>query len=180
MTVELLQTLSLVGFLLCGLFFLVTMGLFFWLKIPKVVGDITGATARKSIESIRRQNEESGEKKYKPSFVNVSRGRLTDKISPTGTLQRRTGRLGGGMVTEKISTMKLAAESEETTILGSGSNETTVLHQQMNETTLLNMGMDKVAAGNETTVLHQSTTEAGPDFTVDIELSYLGSSELIE
>ncbi len=180
MTVELLQTLSLVGFLLCGLFFLATVVLFFWLKIPKVVGDITGATARKSIESIRRQNEESGEKKYKPSFVNVSRGRLTDKISPTGTLQRRTGRLGGGMITEKISTMKLAAESEETTLLGSGSNETTVLHQPMNETTLLNTGMDKAVAENETTVLQLGTAETGSDFSVDIELCYLGSAEIIE
>lgn len=113
--------------ILCGIMAIVTGLLFFALKIPKVIGDLTGATAKKAIEAIRMQNESSGDKTYKTSLVNQQRGKLTDKITPSGNLVvGETDPLSYAMATEKISTQQL----NETEVLdNTGSEETAVLNQ---------------------------------------------------
>ena len=45
-------------------------------KIPKVISDLSGATARKTIKNIREQNEASGDKAYKVSAFNEARGKV--------------------------------------------------------------------------------------------------------
>lgn len=114
--------------ILCVVMAVVTIFLFFFLKIPKVIGDLNGSTARKAIEEIRQQNANSGDKIYKSSVVNRERGKLTDRISPTGTLYTNTtGSIAGAMATEKIATQHL----EETVVLDAGVyEETTVLSAQ--------------------------------------------------
>ena len=87
MTVETLQMLSTVAYVLAGIFLLAAIAIFFLLDIRSVIGDVTGATARKAIRDIRAQNEASGNKAYKPSPVNAARGKLTAKISPSGRLE---------------------------------------------------------------------------------------------
>lgn len=157
------------GAILAAVMLAVTVLLFFVYKIPTVIGDLTGANARKAIENIRNQNESSGDKLYKTSQVNRERGKLTDKISPSGSLMRDpSGILGGGaMATEKISTQELP-QVDETTILES--NETTVLSS--NETTVL----DSAGAG-ETTVL---TTEDVPAvFQIEYEITFIHTDEVI-
>lgn len=133
MTVELLKTLSLVSFILAGVLFLTAVALFFLLGVPRLFGDVTGSTARKAIENIRQQNAQSGDKAYKPSPVNASRGKLTDKISPSGKLQQRTAGIGGAPGTQKISTAKLAEEASETMVLKEqefgAASETVALHE---------------------------------------------------
>lgn len=157
------------GAILAAVMLAVTVLLFFVYKIPTVIGDLTGANARKAIENIRNQNESSGDKLYKTSQVNRERGKLTDKISPSGSLMRDpSGILGGGaMATEKISTQELP-QVDDTTILES--NETTVLSS--NETTVL----DSAGAG-ETTVL---TTEDVPAvFQIEYEITFIHTDEVI-
>jgi len=65
MTYDVYMMIFEVGRILAILMFVVSLILFFVLKIPAVIGDLSGATARKAIENIRNQNEESGEKAYK-------------------------------------------------------------------------------------------------------------------
>lgn len=72
MTVETLQMLSTVAYVLAGIFLLAAIAIFFLLDIRSVIGDVTGATARKAIRDIRAQNEASGNKAYKPSPVNAA------------------------------------------------------------------------------------------------------------
>lgn len=171
MTVELLQTASLVAFIAAGILFLVAVALFFLLDVPKLYGDISGRTAKKAIEAIRQQNESTGNKAYKPSAVNEERGRLTDKITKSGSLQSQTG--GSiGVGTEKFSTSTLFPQSNETTVLETAANETTVL-------------TGVAAESGETTVLvneapHMPQASADGIFAVDIELFFTGSSEIIE
>lgn len=159
MTYEVYMTIFEVGRILAIIMFVVSLVLFFVLKIPAVIGDLSGATAKKAIENIRNQNEESGDKAYKSSAVNKERGKLTDKISPSGSLHSKpSDKLGFGMKTEKISTQRLDNEeagettvldaANETTVLSSG-NETTVLSSDMGETSVLN----EAPAYNETTLL---------------------------
>lgn len=151
MTVELLQNLSIIAYIAAGVLFLVGIILFFMFDVPKLYGDLSGRTARKAIEAIRKQNENSGNKAYKPSPVNAARGKLTDKISPSGNLIASTGGFGVSIGTEK-----LVSDSE----VISSSGATTVL-ERTDETTVL------VRDGNDS-------------FNIEMEMSFSGSSEIIE
>jgi len=161
MTVEVLQILAIVAFIASGVLLLAALALFFLLDVPKLYGDVSGRTAQKAIEAIRKQNEETGNKAYKPSAVNQARGKLTDKISNSGRTIQKTSGLPIGTGTEKLSTGVLKAQAQqaaettlleqtaETTLLVGQGGETTVLTQPGGETTVLTQ------PGGETTVLTQ-------------------------
>lgn len=164
MTVELLQLLSLVSYILAGVSFLTAVALFFLLGVPKLFGDVTGSTARKAIESIRQQNEATGDKAYKPSYVNAKRGKLTDKILPTGQIEQRENGIGVNVGTEKLSSIGTAQKADETTVLNGNQSETSVLYTEN--------------PVGETTVLEQE--ENKDEFSVDFVVGFIGSSEIIE
>lgn len=169
MSVEFLQTLSIVFYILAGIFALIAIVLFFVLDIKKVVGDVTGSTARKAINAIRTQNEASGNKAYKPSPVNAARGKLTDKITPSGRILPQTAMNGGSTGTEKFDTTELLLGSEATTVLDSASGETTVLSEADGETTVLKDGFNDA-----------SRMENKAKFSTDVEMGFAESSEIIE
>lgn len=173
MTVELLQNLSLAAYIVAGVLLLISIALFFLLDVLKLYGDVSGRTAKKAIEAIRQQNEETGNKAYKPSAVNEARGKLTDKITPSGRLESQTSGLPVSVGTEKFATSALQPQSNETTVLNSSENETTVLSgtlsTEFGETTLL---------ANEESNVIPSTVNG--DFSVDVEMAFTGSSEIIE
>lgn len=175
MSVEQLQTLSLVSYIFAGTLALVAIALFFLLDIRKVIGDVTGATARKAINTIREQNEASGDKAYKPSPVNAARGRLTDKITPSGNLQPQTSSIGGSPGTEKFDTTKLAPFAEETETLNGVTGETTVLNENVGETTVLRNCVDNRL--NENAVVGRTPKT---NFSTDVEMSFTESGEIIE
>ncbi len=162
MSVELLQNLSMASYILAGVLFITSVALFFLLDVTKIFGDITGTTARKAIETIRQQNESTGDKAYKPSAVNIARGKLTDKISLSGRLEPRKGASAIALATEKFSTTKLSAMAEETSILSSTINPSNI-------TTIL-------SSENKA----ESQANVNGEFEVEIEMGYLGSNELID
>lgn len=174
MTYDVYMMIFEVGRILAILMFVVSLILFFALKIPAVIGDLSGATARKAIENIRNQNEESGEKAYKSSAVNKERGKLTDKISPSGSLHSKpSDKLGFGMKTEKISTQRLDSEDAgETTVL-SAANETTVLSSNIGETEVLN----EAPAFNETTLLSPDMMAPSTESN-DVQMGFGDTTEL--
>lgn len=176
MTVELLQIISLVSFIIAGVLLLLGIALFFLLDVPKLYGDISGRTAKKAIEAIRQQNESSGNKAYKPSAVNAERGKLTDKISHSGSVVGKTSGSGISVGTEKLHTDVLTAKANETTVLNNGSSETTVLEHQggAGETTVL--AQNQVGVNSD----ESANIPASSGFTVDVEMSFTGSSEIIE
>ena len=169
MTYEIYRYIFLGGAILAGIMFVVSVLVFFLLKIPTVIGDLSGANARKAIENIRSHNESTGDKTYRTSQVNRERGKLTDKISPSGRLIRDPSHsLHGAMGTEKISTQQLHPEdvTDETTVLTgelTGGSETTVL------------GHDDHA--NETTVLNAQTFSN--EFVIEYEITYIHTDEVI-
>ena len=155
------------GAILAVLMFITTVALFFVLKIPHVIGDLTGSNARKAIENIRNQNESTGDKIYKSSETNIKRGKITDKISPSGNLIKNpSGDIAGAMETEKISSAVNNVVSNETTVLESAP-DTTVLND-VNETTVLNLNQ------GETTVLEQPSI-----FAIEYEITFVHTSEVI-
>ena len=169
MTVETLQMLSTVAYVLAGIFLLAAIAIFFLLDIRSVIGDVTGATARKAIRDIRAQNEASGNKAYKPSPVNAARGKLTAKISPSGRLEPQMAGMGGSPGTEKLSTMA----AEATTVLTETAAETTVLQQpeEVGATTVLSEAEREPAAPKP---------EEKRTFHTDVEMGFSASSEIIE
>lgn len=89
-TAKILSLFSLISFIVCGI--CLVLAVFFWFRfdILTVIGDLTGHTARKSIQKMRENNEKTGKKSYRPSAINENRGRITDSFSEaeeTETLQ---------------------------------------------------------------------------------------------
>ena len=87
MSIDVLQTCSIGFWVAAGIFFLTAVALFFLMDIPKLYGEISGRTARKAIEQIRKHNAEA----------------LTGDIARSDT--------GSGVRTEKFSTATLAPET---------------------------------------------------------------------
>ena len=57
-----LEIVALICFIISGLFFVLSVVLFFVLDMVKVIGDLTGHTAKREIENIRSQNQKTGNK----------------------------------------------------------------------------------------------------------------------
>lgn len=74
---------SIIAFSLSVVFLGVAIFLWFKFGILKIIGDLSGITARKSIEKMRASNENSGKKSFRPTPVAKSRGALTTKINET-------------------------------------------------------------------------------------------------
>lgn len=80
---ETLSTLSIISFAVAGVALAVAIFLWVFLKIPQVIGNLSGRTARKSIARVRASNEKSGNKSYRSSTTNVARGKLTSTMPPS-------------------------------------------------------------------------------------------------
>lgn len=79
-TAEILSLISVVSYILAGASLAVAVFLWFYFRIPSVIGDLSGRTARKSIARIRASNEHAGGQGYRPSATNASRGKLTNTM----------------------------------------------------------------------------------------------------
>lgn len=79
-----LNTISVISFVAAGVFAALAAALWFLFKIPAVIGDLSGRTARKSIERMRQNNERTGSKSYKTSEKNRLRGKLTSTMEGMG------------------------------------------------------------------------------------------------
>lgn len=162
--------------ILCGIMFVVSVLVFILLKIPKVISDLTGATARKAIKNIREQNEASGDKAYKVSAFNEARGKLTDKISPSGNVVQQYQAQMRGIDTTKIDTQELQVDE--------AANQTSVL-DQYNETSLLSnegVGETSVLTAPEQTYGETSVLSPVVDdvtFCVEFEITYIHTNEVI-
>ncbi len=129
--VEKYELISKIGYISAIVFFVVTIILFFTLRIPATFGYLTGITRKKAINDIRKKNEGSGQ--------------TSDRLLPDGRVRRSvTAKIGGVDITSKIQTSKVKQKStEETTLLNSGTEETTLLQSRQGETVLLDNGEDK-------------------------------------
>ena len=116
---------------------------------------------------------------------------MTDKISPSGRIERQGHSMKFGIDTTKIATQELdpEAQSNETSVLGG--NETSVLGT--NETSILSTNETSVLepATGETSVLSEPTPESvdifnttvqldDQEFTIEYEITYIHSNEIIE
>ena len=164
----------------CGVMFLVSVILFIVFKIPNIIGNLTGHSAKKAIEDIKKQQNESyvinGE--ANESHLNGKK-KITEKIS-TARLDRaeETTVLGNGNSRVDETTILGNGNSrvDETTILGNGNSrvdETTILgngNSRVDETTILGNGNSRV---DETTILGDGNSNVEET----IMLGYNGTEE---
>lgn len=76
-TADILSLVSTICFVLAGVFLLLTAVLWFGFKIPGVISDLTGRTARRSIAKLRAENARKG-------------GAARKKATPGGNFEKRT------------------------------------------------------------------------------------------
>lgn len=63
---ETLSMISLISFLAAGAFAVLAVILWFVFRIPTVAGELSGRTAKKSVERMRKNNEEAGKNSQGP------------------------------------------------------------------------------------------------------------------
>lgn len=156
------------GAVMAGIMLIVSVLLFIFLKIPTVIGDLTGSNARKAIADIRSQNENSRDDSTSAMATEkISTWKLPHKQSEeTDVLDMAEGKTvpdtGGGetmvLGTGGEDTMVLGTDGEDTMVLGTGSGETMVLNSE------------------ETTVLNRQQ-EAQPVFNVEYEITFIHTKE---
>ena len=153
---EILSISSLISFIISGICFILATFFWFKFKIPSVIGDLSGKTARKSIAKMRESNEKSGKKSYQSSSVNVNRGKVTESMSDTrpetGILKENKGRIADRQGTELLN------EDETTGLL---IEEGTEPLQQIEEKFVRRTGGKELVILEEIMLVH---TEEGLDF----------------
>lgn len=169
MSIDVLQTCSIGFWVAAGIFFLTAVALFFLMDIPKLYGEISGRTARKAIEQIRKHNAEALTGDI--AGVHTGSGVRTEKFS-TATLAPET-ETGATTVLAEVGATTVLAEAGATTVLAE-TGATTVL-AETGVTTMLTELEHPQAAGND-----RQTPEAVDDFVLENELSYAESVEIIE
>lgn len=169
MSIDVLQACSIGFWVAAGIFFLTAVALFFLMDIPKLYGEISGRTARKAIEQIRKHNAEALTGDI--AGAHTGSGVRTEKFS-TATLAPETV-AGATTVLAEAGATTVLAEVGATTVLAE-SGATTVL-AEAGATTMLTEPEHPQAAGND-----RQTPEAMDDFVLEKELSYAESVEIIE
>lgn len=79
---------AIVGFSLSGIALVASIILFIKMDILAIIGDLTGKTVAREIKAMRETNAASGDKHFRPSAVNMERGTLTEKVSPSAEAMR--------------------------------------------------------------------------------------------
>ncbi len=161
MTVEMQETLSLVSFILAGVFFAAAVVLFFVLKIPSVLGYLTGSQRNKGISRLKGKNL---------SQNNAESGNLkSDAVS------------GNLTITQKIGTSRLddSGDRGATTVLAEESQNTTVLSQPQETTVLSDMGADPSAVSVRSEEFNDIPLQDSI-FEKEVEINFTDSREIIE
>lgn len=122
---EILSIISLVGFIVAGVCFVLSVVLFIVFRIPSVIGDLSGRTARRSIAKQRERNEQKGTP-YRsapaaPSKGGKSGGRKNKrKTQEIAAPQPASGKPETGLLEESRVTELERPPEEQTTALLSG------------------------------------------------------------
>lgn len=70
-----------ISFVLMLVFCLLAVFFLFRFRILDIIGDLSGRTAKKTIERMREENKKMGNKLYRPSNLNSYRGKTTEPIT---------------------------------------------------------------------------------------------------
>lgn len=127
-----LKIVSIVTFCLAGIALVFGIVCFIIFKIPKVIGDLSGRNAKKSIEQMRSENEKSGKKSYRPHPVAKARGKTTEPMDfPQTPKGRRQAPLPSGIPPKSQlpgEATEVLVDLDETRKMGIGAGPTEILN----------------------------------------------------
>lgn len=167
---------AIVGFSLSGIALAAAVILFFKLDIPSVIGDLTGRTVAREIKAMRETNASSGDKRFRPSAVNLERGTLTEKVADSTTngmaiahaskrLDKASGEIGSrAFRRKKTGTIELSDAVQGKT----DSGPTDVLESDA-ATEVLRTDGQKGPGENRAEVLRENTTEVLSDSVAEAQ-----------
>lgn len=160
-------TIAIVGFSLSGVALAAAVFMFIKMNIPAIIGDLTGKTVAREIKAMRESNASSGDKRFRPSAVNMERGTLTEKVAPDAESIKKvhaskrldktdglgsSGKLGqkkGGTASLQNDDKVIPATKDDSI----GSNPTEMLSD--NPTEMLSDNSTEVLSDNATEVLSE-------------------------
>lgn len=198
MSVESLQLLSAAAYVASAVMFLTAVLLFFVFKIPKLFGDISGITARKSIESIKLKSKGTdGGNLKKTGKINLER-KMHEAMTPSGNLRSQSAFKNSDAAQDDRATTDLVIPEVETTILKTPVRTSDILTDAEEspysevETTILKAPVhtsDILTDAEESPHTDRLSDNCDADahlresrigFNVIEEFSYTSSSEIIE
>lgn len=97
---DILHMVSVISFVAAGVFFVIVIALWFIFKIPSVMGDLSGTTARKSIKKMRENNEKTGNNKA--SEKTIEKGKLPETVGGQEKVSENND--GTGLLNENMAT----------------------------------------------------------------------------
>ncbi len=162
MTYETYRYIFIAGAVLCGIMLVISILIFIISGIPKIISDLSGATARKAIKGIHEKN--AAEKAY--GFGGMMPGETisgsTDRMSGTGRISHPKSAVN------TFDTQAYFNRTESLDNVSAVTDQTTVLHTT-SETTVLNKDKETAVfpSTNETTVLDQSNAGQTGKLTAD-------------
>ena len=156
-----------------SILFIVTIFLFFKLKIVKVIADITGSAEKKGIRNIENQSMDNATKLYSTGGLNNQHSSSAGKIpNDIKSVNSRAG-MNANKQTAKLNQKEFPRSSDEfnkTTILSADE-----LFDDSNKTTVLK-AEDLYQNSDETTVLVQNQMEG---FRIEYEIQFVHTGERI-
>ena len=161
---------AIIGFSLSGIALIAAVIMFIRMNIPAIIGDLTGRTVAREIKAMRDTNASSGDKRFRPSAVNLERGTLTEKVAGNTAnnmaLAHASKRLDktSGSLSEKSAKKKSGTVGLSDAVQGKsgrvGSEPTDMLNSDDdNATEVLSTESTEVLSDNATEVLSDKTTE---------------------
>ena len=164
------------GLVLAILLLIATIVLFIVLKIPKVIGELTGSTAKKAMKEMKDGTAKPGSiaRKEQEKYYNMGSGKITAKEAVSSKEERKAR---GNDSTELLDKNKKKEKKfEETDILRPGVNDYNTLDNEATDvlgsgnpdeetTDILRNG---AAADDETTDILRDGTAAGDDEATDV------------
>lgn len=109
---ETLSVISLISFLAAGVFAVVAVILWFVFRIPTVAGELSGRTARKSIERMRKRNEEAGKNSRGTGPVKREGRNSTVSMRQAGKNSSEGGNAETDLLAEGVARVDISEETE--------------------------------------------------------------------
>lgn len=175
---------AIIGFSLAGIALIIAIFMFVKMNIPSIIGDLSGKTVAREIKAMREFNNANGDRRFRPSKVNLERGVLTEKVEIS---QDNRKAMAEAHASKRLDNIKSGELSEKKTYSsGSGTvglndfkiNPTEALDEGNEPTEMLSDGETEVLNENATEVLNENATEVLlNDTTVLNGTTVLGKTE---
>lgn len=153
---------AIVGFSLAGILLITTVLMFIKMRIPSVIGDLTGKTVAREIKAMREFNESKGDRRFRPSKVNLERGTLTEKVPESTFTPKPKVPVANDKINIKNISVTPSTPSNSGTVglremAASSSNATEILSD--NATEILDVNATEVLSDNQQDLTGSQPTE---------------------